>query len=114
MRLLLTSSRKYIVASILIDAIQMIIVGDLNAQDLANIDKKNPIKITGGINATQTIYNAWGIQNRRDPYYWLLNANLNFNILGVSIPISATFSQQSKSFTQPFNQLHFSNFPCSK
>lgn len=78
------------------------------AQDLSNIDKKNPIKITGGINATQTFYNAWGIQNRRDPYFWLLNANLNIDIAGIYIPFSATFTQQNKSFTQPFNQFGLS------
>ena len=103
---------QFLLPIIFIGIIPMVSVCDLNAQDLGNIDKKNPIKISGGINATQTFYNAWGIQNRRDPYYWLLNANLNFNILGVSIPVSATFSQQSKSFTQPFNQLYFCYFPC--
>jgi hypothetical protein len=74
------------------------------AQDLSGIDKKKPIKITGGINATQTAYSARGIENRRDPYYWMLNANLNFDIFGIYIPFSATVSQQNKSFTQPFNQ----------
>lgn len=75
-------------------------------QDLANLDKKKPVKISGGLNATQTFYHAWDIPYRRDPYYWLLNANLTVDVLGVSIPFSANISQQQKyiSYTQPFNQ----------
>jgi hypothetical protein len=76
-----------------------------DAQDLEQLDKKKPIKVTGGLNATQTFYSASGIQNRRDPYFWMLNANLNFNLFGVlDVPLSATFSQQNRSYTQPFNQ----------
>lgn len=77
----------------------------LQGQDLANIDKKNPVKVSGGMNATQTFYHAWNMVDRRDPYYFLLNANLNFDIAGVHIPFSATISSQQKNitYTQPFN-----------
>jgi hypothetical protein len=82
-----------------------VIINPSIAQDLERIDKKNPVKVTGGLNATQTFYSASGIQNRRDPYFWMLNANLNFNLFGVlDVPLSATFSQQNRSYTQPFNQ----------
>jgi len=81
----------------------------VEAQDLSKIDKKNPVKISGGIQATQTFYHADGIANRRSPYFWMLNANLNINVLGVlSVPLSATLSQQQKSYTQPFNQFGIS------
>ena len=82
---------------------QLVALTDSFAQDLSNIDKKNPVKVTGGISATQTFYYAQGIQNRRDPYYWMLNANLNVDILGLNIPFSATQSEQNRSYTQPFN-----------
>jgi hypothetical protein len=88
---------------IFIGGIQILVTQITEGQDLSSIDKKNPVKISGGINATQTLYKAWEIERRRDPYYWLFNANLNFDILGISIPFSAIFSQQNKSFTQPFN-----------
>lgn len=82
----------------------LFIISNGKTQDLNAIDKKNPIKVTGGLNATQTFYQANGIQNRRDPYYWLLNANLNFKILGIiDVPLSASISQQNRSYTQPFN-----------
>jgi hypothetical protein len=93
---------------IIICGIQILAASISGAQDLSAIDKKKPVKITGGVNATQTAYSAWGISNRRDPYYWMLNANLNFDIFGVYIPFSATFSEQNKSFTQPFNQIGLS------
>jgi hypothetical protein len=88
---------------IFIGGVQILVAQITEGQDLSSIDKKNPVKISGGVSATQAGYKAWGINNRRDPYYWLFNANLNFDILGISIPFSATFSQQNKSFTQPFN-----------
>ncbi|MFL5754598.1 MAG: hypothetical protein ACJ76F_14390 [Bacteroidia bacterium] len=48
------------------------------------------------------------MESRRDPYFWLLNANLNINLYGVNIPLSATLTQQNRSFTQPFNQFGIS------
>lgn len=74
-------------------------------QALDKIDLKKPITVSGGISATQTFYTAKGISARRDPYYWLLTGNLNFNLFGViSVPVSGQLSQQNKSYTQPFNQ----------
>ena len=69
-----------------------------------NTEKKDNFKISGGLGATQTFYNVNGIENRRDPYFWLVNANLNISIKGINIPFTASFSQQNKRFTQPFNQ----------
>jgi len=76
----------------------------LNAQDVCKVDWKNPFKISGSIGANSTFYTANGIDSRRDPFYWLINTNLNMTILGISTPFSATFSQQQRRFTQPFNQ----------
>ncbi|MFN6039080.1 MAG: hypothetical protein ACK452_11485, partial [Bacteroidota bacterium] len=68
------------------------------------LENKNPFKISGSLGATQTFYTVQGIDNRRDPYFWMLNANLNISLYGINVPFSATFSQQNRSFTQPFNQ----------
>ena len=81
------------------------------AQDLEKISEQKIIKISGGISANTTFYNAWGIDNRRDPFYWMLSANLNLNILGIiQAPFSVTISQQNKSFSQPqpFNRFGLS------
>jgi hypothetical protein len=75
------------------------------AQDLNKIDVKKPLVITGGISASQTLYTSEGIKARRDPYYWLLSANLNINLFGlINVPLSGQLTQQNKSYTQPFNQ----------
>jgi hypothetical protein len=76
----------------------------LLAQDLGSLGKQKPLTVTGSFSANAIGYSASGIANRRDPFYWLLSGNLNFSFYGVSIPVSATFSQQDRSFTQPFNQ----------
>src|SRR4051812_37435986 len=83
--------------------IQILYIAGARAQDFSGIDLKRPVRLSGGINATQTLYSSWGIAARRDPYYWMLNANVNLEILGIYIPFSATVSQQNRNFTQPFN-----------
>ena len=60
--------------------------------------------ITGGFNANSTFYTADGISARRDPFYWLLSGNVTVSYKGIVLPFSAQFSQQQRSFTQPFNQ----------
>ncbi len=80
----------------------------LIAQDLDNLKKGEWFKVGGGANLSTVFYNANGIDPRRDPFYWQLQANLNFNVAGIAIPFSATFSQQERSYTQPFNQVGIS------
>jgi hypothetical protein len=75
----------------------------LHGQDLENMGGKNPVHISGSLSGTTTFYNSSG-PSQRDPFYWLLNGNLTIDLYGISIPISATITQQNRSFTQPFNQ----------
>ncbi len=82
-------------------------------KDLPNQD---PVTVNGGLSASSVFYQAHGIKARRDPFYWVLNANLTFTLFNkVSIPFSATFTQQDKNysngldkFSQPFNQFGLS------
>ena len=62
------------------------------------------MKVSGGISANQIFYWADGIQNRRSPYSYFLTGNVNFNIYELNIPVSFTFSNQTISAQQPFNQ----------
>lgn len=77
----------------------------LYSQDLESIGKKDKLNISGGISTNQIYYNAFSstVANR-DPYSYFLSGNLNFDIYGWSIPFSYTYSNQSSSFQQPFNQ----------
>ncbi len=74
----------------------------LKAQDLEQIPDSLFIKTTGGINIGLTAYNSNGMSNRRDPFSYLLSANLTFNISDViTLPFSATISSGSKTYSQP-------------
>lgn len=76
----------------------------LQAQDLELIGKKDPLKISGGINLSNVFYAAQGIDARRDPYTYFLTGNLNVDLYGWVVPVSFTYSNQNSSFQQPFNQ----------
>ncbi len=83
----------------------------LHAQDLETIKDQKFMTYSGGISLTNTFYSAIGMESQRDPYFWQLNANINFNFLNVvQVPFSATFSQQQKNFNQPqpFNRFGLS------
>ncbi|MGZ3903535.1 MAG: hypothetical protein ACXVC6_07565 [Bacteroidia bacterium] len=75
----------------------------LHSQNLEKIGKKDMITVGGGLNYNGIFYNADGIQNRRPPYSWFFNGNLNINILDVSLPFSYSYSNLSSNYTQPFN-----------
>ena len=74
----------------------------VSAQDLENIPDSLYFKINGGINASTQFYTSSGMNARRDPFSYLLNANLVINVSDViSMPFSATFSSGSRTFNQP-------------
>lgn len=80
-------------------------------QDIEQVVQEKPVRVSGGFNANSTLYHVSGMENRRDPFFWMLSANINFDIYGVlSIPFSFTISQQNKNFAQPqpFNQFGLS------
>lgn len=74
------------------------------AQDLESIGQEKPLRISGGVSASQIFYAASGAEARRDPYSYFLSGNLNFDLYGWSVPLSFSFSNQNLSYQQPFNQ----------
>ncbi|XOV93090.1 MAG: hypothetical protein ACFHWX_23190 [Bacteroidota bacterium] len=74
------------------------------SQDLGAIGKDKYPQLSGGINVNQVLYEAWGIQDRRDPYNYFISGNLNIDFYGWQIPLSFAYSDQNASFQQPFNQ----------
>jgi hypothetical protein len=82
------------------------------SQNLETIGKEKPIKISGGVSLNQIAYAASGIDSRRNPYSYYATGNLNLSLYGWSIPLSLSYSNQSVSFHQPFNQ--FSMHPTYK
>ena len=85
----------------------MLIVVNLKAQDVAidQIDKQDPIKVSGSISALNRFYFASGIEDRQENYIWTLSGRLNFSVFGVAVPLSGTITSQNSDFTQPYNRL---------
>jgi hypothetical protein len=73
------------------------------SQNLEKVGKKDMVKVSGGLNYSSVFYNADGIPNRRQPFTWFLNGNLNVNILDVSLPFTFNYSNNQVAYTQPFN-----------
>lgn len=50
------------------------------------------------------MYSASGIPGRQDPFSYVFDGNAAVSLYGWNIPFSFAYSQQDKSFRQPFNQ----------
>lgn len=61
------------------------------------------IKIGGGMGYNTVFQQVTGQPQLRDPFSWVYSGNLNVNFLGMSMPFTFSFSNQGKSYTQPFN-----------
>lgn len=74
----------------------------VHSQNISELKDKKPVSYSGGINLSSSVQGASGTELNRDPYYWQLNANLNFNLFGVvSLPFSAIITKENKTFNQP-------------
>jgi hypothetical protein len=78
------------------------------AQDLETITKQKPFDISGAIDIRGIGYSANGIQARRSPFMYVISGSPTISIYGIAIPLSFTFSEQDRSFRQPFNQFGMS------
>jgi len=79
-------------------------VFEIQGQDLSQIGKGEAIKVNGGLSVSQLFNSSFGGEQRRDPYNYYLNGNLNFSVYGLSIPLTFNYSNQQFGFQQPFNQ----------
>jgi hypothetical protein len=90
--------------------IALILLAPLNqvrAQNLETISLKKGVTFNGAVDLNTVGYSASGIPSRRDPFSWFLTGGLNFDLFGYSAPFSFSYSNTSKSYSQPFNQFHF-------
>lgn len=78
------------------------------AQNLEQISKQKPFSISGNIDLRSIVYSASGIENRRSPFSYILTGSPTLSVYGVAIPLSFTYSEQERSFRQPFNQFGMS------
>jgi hypothetical protein len=79
----------------------------VKAQNLEQIGVKKGVKFNGSLNLNTVGYYADGLSNRRDPFNWFLTGSVNATIFGYSVPLSFSYSNANRSFSQPFNQFSF-------
>ncbi|WP_218127177.1 hypothetical protein [Catalinimonas alkaloidigena] len=80
----------------------------LPAQDLATLGQQKPLTLTGGLSVRTVFYQAHGIEARRKPFSYVVSGAPVLSVYGWSIPVSFVFSEQERSFRQPFNQFGMS------
>jgi hypothetical protein len=84
-----------------------------SAQDVESFFKemkdrfKDPLKISGGISANTLFSQTQGIESRATPFTWSLNANLNFDIIGIKTPFSAIISDGNVAYNYKLPSYRF-------
>lgn len=74
------------------------------AQDLEKIGKKDMVTVNGGLNINSVYLNTNNPSSKRDPFSWYASGNLTIGMLGWSFPFTYQISNQSRTYSQPFNQ----------
>lgn len=74
----------------------------LFGQEIEQLKETPFLKTSGGLSVTSMYTSTNDPNNQRDPFFWQLQANLNFKLFGlIDAPFSASFNNQKSSFTQP-------------
>lgn len=69
-------------------------------EKIKNIKEIDPFKVNGGLNISTVNYAATGIQPRRIPFAYALNANINFTLFEkISVPFAVNYTNGEGSFT---------------
>ena len=75
----------------------------VRAQDLEQLGKKDMVKVGGGVGWNMSANMVDDQKQTRDPFTWVATGNLNFTVLGVSLPFTYSITNRNSSYTQPFN-----------
>lgn len=80
----------------------------ISAQVGENIEQKpswwkRNVAVNGSLGANAMLYHAWGIPPRTQWGTWVLNGNVNIRIGKLNMPFGVIWSEQERSFQQPFN-----------
>ena len=78
------------------------------AQDIENIAKQKPFAITGGFGLNYTSTSSSDSNRIPMPVFWGANLSLNLSIYGISIPVTAVFTNGKVNLSHSFNQFGFS------
>lgn len=91
-------------SGILLAAFTLITLGNLRAQNIAEIAKSDPLIITGAVGTQNTYYHSSSGNGSMSPLSNSVYANLNFSVYGINMPFSFYYSNNNTSFSYP----HFS------
>lgn len=92
----------------LIFFVLMLSFTNIYTQDIGSLNSQKPFKISGNLSAHGLFYNMSGIEARSKPFSYIFSGNVNASIYGIDIPLSFVWSEQERSFRQPFNQFGLS------
>lgn len=100
--------KKYLLYKrwVLVLLVMLLCVPIAGAQRLDAIGKEAPLTVSGNFSANFVGYGSTGQAAGRSPFTSYLSGSLNFDMYGVSMPLTFSWSSQSTgSFQQPFNQV---------
>ncbi|MDE6493466.1 MAG: hypothetical protein K2L50_02660 [Bacteroidales bacterium] len=80
-------------------------IAPLRAQDFTDIGKRNPFSFSG--TAGTQIASRWGSDGGSDPFSYLVFAQLNPSLYGISLPFSFSWADSRFSYGQPFSRISF-------
>lgn len=92
----------------LILSIVLFSMSSAQAQDLSDIGRQKPVNFYGGVSLRSIHYQASGIENRRQPFTYIVSGSPVVSIYGIEIPLQFMFSKKEQSFQQPFNRFGLS------
>jgi len=83
----------------------------LFSQDLEQIGKGRPVKLSGtlSVQGGPYIYIGKG-QPRNEPFWWQINGSPTLSIYGWQLPFSFNYGSRNRSFNQPFNRFGVSPY----
>ncbi len=74
----------------------------LFGQNLEEIGKTKPVKLSGGLNLGSVFYNAKNLPEKQYPFIWSVGGSAVLDVYGVSLPFSVAYSKSNTSFANPF------------
>ena len=78
----------------------------LTHNSISTIAKSDPLIITGAIGTQNTFYNSSVGNGYRSPWANTINANLNIQLYGISMPFAFYYSNNNSSFSFPHISFH--------
>ncbi len=74
------------------------------AQNIGEIGKGKAIEFSGSVGFGSTFTMQQGTNSRRVPFSWYINGSPTVKLYSLTVPFSFVWSEQERSFSQPFNK----------